>query len=108
MRMQDIKHSFGSLWDTVTEGWSRLRDSAGSALTRFRPGETSNLPASDRIDDQGYVRAVVNEHQARLRDHSERLWALANVEIWHRIFIDGEAPGDVGGYTSAPALASAR
>jgi HSP20 family protein len=55
MKMQDIKHGFGSLWDTVTEGWSRLRESAGSALTRFRPGETSNLPAADKIDDQAYV-----------------------------------------------------
>jgi hypothetical protein len=40
------------------------------------------------------------------RDHSERLWALVNVEIWHRIFIDGEAPEDVG--ATAPALAAVR
>ena len=24
-----------------------------------------------------------------------RLWLLVNLEIWQRIFIDGEAPGDV-------------
>jgi hypothetical protein len=23
-------------------------------------------------------------------DHSERLWALVNLEMWHRRFIDGE------------------
>ena len=27
---------------------------------------------------------------------------------WHRIFIDGEAPADVGAVAGAPALASAR
>jgi hypothetical protein len=44
-----------------------------------------------------------------LRNHSERLWALANVEIWHRIFIDGEAPSDVGlGVAAAPAFVATR
>ncbi len=47
----------------------------------------------------------MNEH-AGLRDHTERLWALVNVEIWHRIFIDGESPEDVGGHV--PALAATR
>lgn len=55
MKMQDIKQGFGSLWDSVTEGWSRLRESAGSALTRFRPGEAANLPARGDIDDAGFM-----------------------------------------------------
>jgi asparagine synthase (glutamine-hydrolysing) len=59
--------------------------------------------------DPACVRAVVNEHAGGLRDHSERLWALANVEIWHRIFIDGEAPADVGtAAPAAPAFAASR
>jgi asparagine synthase (glutamine-hydrolysing) len=56
--------------------------------------------------DPAYVRAVVNEHAAGHRDHSERLWALVNVEIWHRIFLDGQSPEDVG--VAAQALALAR
>jgi asparagine synthase (glutamine-hydrolysing) len=56
--------------------------------------------------DAGYVRLLVNEHANGHRDHSERLWALVNVELWHRIFIDGESPEDVG--SAAPALAASR
>ncbi len=56
--------------------------------------------------DTGYVRLLVNEHASGHRDHYERLWSLVNVEICHRIFIDGETPADIG--TAAPALAAAR
>ena len=56
--------------------------------------------------DAAYVQLLAHEHMSGVRDHTERLWALANVEIWHRIFIDGESPADVG--TAAPALAAAR
>ena len=62
--------------------------------------------SSDRdLFDPGYVRALVAEHRSGQRDHWERLWALINVEIWHRIFIDGESPADVG--AAAPSLAAA-
>ncbi len=56
--------------------------------------------------DRAAVRTIVDEHAASLRDHSERLWALVNVEVWHRIFVDGESPADVGG--AGAALATAR
>ncbi len=55
MKMSDIRQGFGSLWDTVTEGWDRLRERAAGALTRYRPGAKSNLPARDEIDDASYV-----------------------------------------------------
>ncbi|MCI1191025.1 Hsp20/alpha crystallin family protein [Calidifontimicrobium sp. SYSU G02091] len=55
MKMSDIRQSFGSLWDTVAEGWDRLRERAAGALTRYRPGAKSNLPARDEIDDASYV-----------------------------------------------------
>ena len=80
-----------------------FREAHRGIITEFVLGERA---ASRELFDPGYVRLVVNEHAEGLRDHSERLWALVNVEIWHRIFIDGEAPADVG--PSAPALAAAR
>jgi len=43
-----------------------------------------------------YVERVVQEHLAGLANHDERLWALLNVEVWHRIFVDGCAATDVG------------
>jgi len=51
--------------------------------------------ALDRgLFDPGYLRQTVAEHQRGEGNHAERLWALVNVELWHRIFIDGEAPAD--------------
>lgn len=55
MKMNELKQGFGSLWESMAEGWQRLRDSAAGALTRFRPGETSNLPARTEVDDQTYL-----------------------------------------------------
>jgi asparagine synthase (glutamine-hydrolysing) len=39
--------------------------------------------------DLAATQRLVAEHAAG-RDHAERLWALVNVELWHRVFIDGE------------------
>jgi asparagine synthase (glutamine-hydrolysing) len=34
------------------------------------------------------VRRLFAEHRANRRDHSDRIWRLLNLEIWHRVFID--------------------
>ena len=41
------------------------------------------------------VSELVRSHAAREANHSERLWALVNLEIWQRIHFDGESPRDV-------------
>lgn len=38
------------------------------------------------------VERIFVEHRNRIRDHSSRIWRLLNLEIWHRIFLDGETP----------------
>jgi asparagine synthase (glutamine-hydrolysing) len=40
------------------------------------------------------LQRLVAEHLAG-ENHSERLWSLINLEVWHRIFIDGEDAGQV-------------
>ncbi len=40
------------------------------------------------------VRGLVAAHVAG-ENHSERLWALLTLEIWHRIFLDGEDPASI-------------
>ena len=50
------------------------------------------------------LRRLVAEHDAREADHSERLWALVNLEHWHRIFVEGETVVPARG---ADALAAA-
>ena len=48
--------------------------------------------ASERnLFDASTVRQLVSEHASGV-NHSERLWALLNFEIWARIFLDGEVP----------------
>jgi asparagine synthase (glutamine-hydrolysing) len=39
--------------------------------------------------DEGFIRRLVNGHQAGEK-HDERLWALVNFEMWMRRFIDGD------------------
>jgi asparagine synthase (glutamine-hydrolysing) len=41
------------------------------------------------IFQEKFVRSLVARHDAG-EDHSERLWALVNFEMWQRRFIDGE------------------
>ena len=50
---------------------------------------------SDRALSRGifsaeFVRSLVARHQTSGENHSERLWALVNFEIWQRKFFDGE------------------
>jgi asparagine synthase (glutamine-hydrolysing) len=37
------------------------------------------------------VRQLLAEHGSRNRDHSNKLWRLLNLELWHRLFIDRDS-----------------
>jgi len=50
-KLEGIKQGFASLRESVADGWQRMRQSAASALTRFRPGEQANVPAKVEVDD---------------------------------------------------------
>jgi asparagine synthase (glutamine-hydrolysing) len=56
----------------------------------------------------GALRSLVEEHASGAADHGQRLWSLINLELWHRLFLDGEAPPerseipDLRGYDSRP------
>jgi asparagine synthase (glutamine-hydrolysing) len=50
-----------------------------------------------------HLRRLVESHCRGDENHSERLWALINLEIWHRVFLDGEPVSDLDtGGSSAP------
>ncbi len=60
---------------------------------------------SDRALSRGifspdFVRSLVRRHQTGGENHSERLWALVNFEVWQRQFFDGE-----GAHGVSPSLA---
>lgn len=42
-----------------------------------------------------YLARLVGEHQAGHRDHGDRLWLLINLEVWQRLYVDGEPLGAV-------------
>jgi asparagine synthase (glutamine-hydrolysing) len=45
--------------------------------------------------DAGALRQMASEHLAGTAPHGERLWSLINLEMWQRIFQDGENPEHV-------------
>jgi asparagine synthase (glutamine-hydrolysing) len=61
-------------------------------IDEFVLGERATARGLFRPD---VLRRLVHEHDARHVNHDERLWALMNVEIWHRVFLDGESPDDI-------------
>ncbi len=71
----------------------------GVPLVRWFRNELRDLPGDVLLDprslDRGYFRKkeierLIYEHQNSLGDHSERLWALLQLEMWHREVV--EAP----------------
>jgi hypothetical protein len=38
---------------------------------------------------------MAREQRACIGNHGDRLWVLINLEIWQRIFLDGEEPAAV-------------
>ncbi|MFC1665197.1 asparagine synthase (glutamine-hydrolyzing), partial [Pseudomonadota bacterium] len=42
------------------------------------------------IFDQSYMHDILEEHIAGKVDHNYRIWILLNLEIWYRIFFEGE------------------
>jgi asparagine synthase (glutamine-hydrolysing) len=45
--------------------------------------------------DVDAVCQLANEHRAGLAEHGDRLWLLINLEIWQRLFLDGEHAADI-------------
>src|SRR5690606_30769047 len=41
------------------------------------------------------LRRLAGEHSSGVTDHGERLWLLINLEMWQRIFLEGESPEDI-------------
>ena len=57
---------------------------------RSRIRESLTEPRSQQRGyvEPGYINVLLNEHERGRRDHSDGLWALFMLELWHRQFID--------------------
>lgn len=42
------------------------------------------------IFQQDYINSMLNEHIAGKVDHNYRIWVLLNLEIWYRLYFEGE------------------
>jgi asparagine synthase (glutamine-hydrolysing) len=54
-----------------------------------------------RLFDPALLRDLAEQHRRGLAEHGDRLWLLVNLEIWQRIFLDGEDVAAVGGAIGA-------
>jgi asparagine synthase (glutamine-hydrolysing) len=63
-----------------------FRGAYASVIDEYVLGDRAQ---SRGIFDESFVRTLVKRHEMG-EDHSERLWALVNFEMWQRQFIDGE------------------
>jgi asparagine synthase (glutamine-hydrolysing) len=46
--------------------------------------------------EPSFLRHLGDEHRTGRAEHGDRLWLLANLEIWQRIFLDGEGVAAIG------------
>jgi asparagine synthase (glutamine-hydrolysing) len=68
---------------------SWFRSPAAKTIEEFVLGPRAlerGLFRSDRL------RMLAEEHRRGIADHADRLWLLVNLEIWQRIFLDGDGP----------------
>lgn len=82
MKLDDIRQGASALWDSVTDGWERLRQTTAGALTRYRPGAKADLPLPEQIDDASYLPSA--------------RWAMLGGDVFEddrRIVVRLEAPG---------------
>ena len=49
--------------------------------------------------DPAVVSRILSEHESGAADHGPALWGLISLELWHELYLDGDAP------SSAPAAA---
>lgn len=57
--------------------------------------EIENLLLEPRSVERGLfqsaaVKRLFHEHRTKYRDHYDRIWRLLNLEIWHRVCIEGD------------------
>ncbi|MGE5624337.1 MAG: asparagine synthase (glutamine-hydrolyzing) [Bacillota bacterium] len=75
-------------------------------------GLLDELVVGPRALDRGLfnaamLRQLVTEHRSGTSDHGDRLWLLMNLEMWQRLFLEGEAPEAVLGDSLQEAALSA-
>jgi asparagine synthase (glutamine-hydrolysing) len=50
--------------------------------------------------EQAYIDTLLDEHISGKVDHNYRIWMLMNLEIWYRLFFEGQSVEDMNEFTS--------
>jgi HSP20 family protein len=82
MKLDDIRQGISSFWDSVSDGWQHLRQSASSAVTGFKPSAQTNMPAKGDVDDAFFIPSMG--------------WAMLGGDLFEddkRIVVRLEVPG---------------
>ena len=58
--------------------------------------DIESLLLEPRSQNRGFfkpaaVQKLFREHRARYRDHYDRIWRLLNLELWHRVCVEGDS-----------------
>lgn len=79
---EGVKQGLNSLWDSVSDGWQRLKQTSTNALIRFDPTEGSNLPDKEMVDDDFYM--------------PNQIWGMLGGDVFEdqkRLIVRVEIPG---------------
>lgn len=78
------RRKFG--FDVPIKDWLRSNNGIGQLVGLIRDRSFRERGYFDQV----IVDRLIDEHKMGDRDHSEILWGLLNLEIWHKEFIDGD------------------
>lgn len=82
MKLENLKESLESVFGNVSESGRHLWQSATGALTRFKSGKTTDMPAAGQVDDPSYWPG--------------RSWAMLGGDVFEdeqRLIVRLEIPG---------------
>jgi asparagine synthase (glutamine-hydrolysing) len=68
---------------------------AGSRLDRIQDLLLEPRSLKRGFFNRDAVIKLFDEHRAQHRDHYDRIWRLLNLELWHRVCVEGEAHDEV-------------
>jgi len=72
--------------------WARERFAASIRSTVAGPRAVAR-----GLFDPSVLERLVAEHETGAANHADRLWLLLNLELWQRVFLDGEEAREIAG-----------
>src|SRR5271170_6353928 len=76
---------------TPWSGWL-----AGPSLDRIESLLTEPRSTGRNLFKPAALKRLFQEHRTKYRDHYDRIWRLLNLELWHRVCLEGESHEEVG------------